>query len=269
MFLDRTIKFLTSLRLTVVCLCLGLVLVFFGTLAQVDLGLYKAQNDFFRSFLVWWSPKGADWKMPVFPGGYLLGSVLLLNLVAAHIKRFSLAKKKIGIFMIHAGLILLLLGQLLTDMLSVESGLHLRVGESRNYSEEDLRFELAVIDASDPDSDKVVTVANSLLVPNKVIRHAELPFVIQVDNYFPNSMVSPTNDEAKSFQASPANQGTGVGLWLKAQPKVTSTDFRDMPSGVVEIIGDQGSSGKWLVSSFLNPQPFTFNKRTYQLALRP
>jgi hypothetical protein len=269
MLLDRIINFFTSLRLTVACLCLGLVLVFFGTLAQVDLGLYKAQNDFFRSFLVYWTPKGEDWKIPVFPGGYLLGSVLLLNLVAAHIKCFSLARKKLGIFMIHAGLILLLLGQLLTDMLSVESGLHLRVGESRDYSEEDLRFELAVIDTSDPDSDKVVTLSNELLKPKKVIRHAALPFAIQVDSYFPNSLLSTTNDQAKSFQESPATQGTGVGLWIKAQPKVTSTDFRDMPSGIVEIIGDQGSSGKRLVSSFLNPQSFTFNQHTYEIALRP
>src|SRR4051812_46930951 len=109
MLLDRIIKFFTSLRLTVVCLCLGLVLVFFGTLAQVDMGLYQAQNDFFRSFFVLWGPKGGGWKIPVFPGGYLVGSVLLLNLVAAHIKRFSVSKKKIGIFLIHAGLILLLL----------------------------------------------------------------------------------------------------------------------------------------------------------------
>ena len=32
MFLDRAINFFTSLKLTVVCLCLGLALVFFGTL---------------------------------------------------------------------------------------------------------------------------------------------------------------------------------------------------------------------------------------------
>ena len=48
--LDYFVKFFTSLRLTVVLLALGTVLVFWGTLAQVDLGLYKAQNDFFKSF---------------------------------------------------------------------------------------------------------------------------------------------------------------------------------------------------------------------------
>ena len=67
-FLKRLLAFFSSLRLTVVCLGVGLVLVFIGTLAQVDLGLYKAQNEFFRSFFIYWGPKGTSWKIPVFPG---------------------------------------------------------------------------------------------------------------------------------------------------------------------------------------------------------
>src|SRR6516165_5431607 len=101
MLLDRLIKFSTSLKLTVVCLALALVLVFMGTLAQVDLGLYKAQNEYFRSFFIFWGPKDAGWKMPVFPGGYLIGSVLLINLVAAHYQRFSFNRSKAGIWMVH------------------------------------------------------------------------------------------------------------------------------------------------------------------------
>ncbi len=106
----RVFKFFTSLRLAVVCLALGVLLVFFGTLAQVDEGLYQAQGRWFRSFLVWWGPQGSDWKIPIFPGGYLIGGVLLLNLVATHIKGFQKGWKKLGIHVIHAGIILLILG---------------------------------------------------------------------------------------------------------------------------------------------------------------
>jgi len=60
MLLDRLYKIFTSLRLTVVLLALGLLLVFWGTLAQVNLGLYKAQNDFFRSFFIYWQPAGSS-----------------------------------------------------------------------------------------------------------------------------------------------------------------------------------------------------------------
>jgi hypothetical protein len=114
--LHRVINFFTSLKLTVWCLAFALGLVFIGTLAQVRLGLYIVQEQYFGSFFVWWGPQGADWKIPVYPGGYLLGGLLLINLIAAHIKRFELSKKKFGIFIIHAGIILLLVGQLLTQL---------------------------------------------------------------------------------------------------------------------------------------------------------
>ena len=168
--LDRLISFFTSLRLTVVCLALGLVLVFWGTLAQVDLGLYKAQNEFFRSFLIYWGPKGASWRIPVFPGGYLIGGVLVLNLIASQCRRFTFTASKAGLWMVHVGLILLLLGQLLTDLLSHESTLHLRNGEAKNYSETEREAELAVIDTTDPDADKVITIPQGILASQKSIR---------------------------------------------------------------------------------------------------
>ena len=127
------------------------------------MGLYKAQNEFFRSFIIYWGPKGASWRIPVFPGGYLIGGVLLLNLVASQLRRFAFTASKIGLWMVHVGLILLLLGQLLTDLLSRESTLHLREGEARNYSETEREAELAVIDATDPDADKVVAIPQGVL----------------------------------------------------------------------------------------------------------
>src|SRR2546425_7458562 len=116
--LDRLAKLLTSLRLTVVLLCAGLALVFVGTLAQVHEGLYQAQSRYFKSWVVW-KPTVGDSAWPILlPGGYLIGSLLLLNLLAAHATRFKFTRKKIGIWMIHAGIILLLVGQLLTDLLA-------------------------------------------------------------------------------------------------------------------------------------------------------
>ena len=153
--LDKFIDFWSSLRLTVVCLFAGLVLVFAGTIAQVDLGLYKAQNDFFRSFFVFWSPPGTGLKIPVFPGGYLVGGFLLINLISAHYKRFGFRRDKAGIVMVHLGLILLLIGQLATDMLSKESSMQLFEGESKNYSEDFRGNELVILDQSDSEYDRV------------------------------------------------------------------------------------------------------------------
>ena len=52
--------------------------------------------------------------------------------------------------------------------------------------------------------------------------------------------------------------------------RVTAMDSVDQPSGIVEIATPQGSLGTFLVSAMLTqPQPFTFNNRTYEMLLRP
>ncbi len=266
-FLDRLVRFFCSLRLTVACLVLGLVLVFAGTLAQVDLGLYKAQNEFFRSWIVYWTPRGSALSIPVLPGGYLVGGVLLVNLVASHLKRFKFTRDKAGIWMVHFGLILLLLGQLGTDMLSRESTLHLREGESRNYSEADRDTELVVIDTTDRDSDKVVAIPQRMLMRQENIRNAELPFMVKVKKFYGNSTVE--NRAANATEPPPATQGIGPRATVRELPHVTEMDRRDVPSAVIEVATPQGSLGTWLVSLYIEqPQSFAFGGRTYQLALR-
>jgi len=267
-FLDGLINFFSSLRLTVVCLGIGLVLVFCGTLAQVDLGLYKAQNEYFRSFVVFWGPKGATWRIPVLPGGYLVGGVLLLNLIASHFRRFRFSRDKVGIWMVHVGLILLLLGQLLTDVLARESSLHLREGEARNYSEADRQCELAVIDTTQSDADTVVAIPQGRLMNEGEIQNDALPFVVRVNRFYVNSQLADRGNDTNAPVA--ASQGLGPGLVVKDLPRVTEMDRRDVPSAVVEILTPQGSLGTWLVSEYLDrPQSFSYDHRSYDLVLRP
>lgn len=266
--LDRLIGVLTSLRLTVACLILAIVLVFWGTLEQVDLGLYKVQNEFFRAFFIWWTPPHWRMAIPVFPGGYLVGGVLIINLISSHFKRFTLTADKAGIWMVHFGLILLLFGQFLTDRLSRESMLHLREGESRNYSESERESELAIIDRTDPTVDSVVAIPQRALVRQKEIRQAALPFVVNVRAFYANSKVAERAADAAEPPA--ATQGAGSHATVEAEPRVTDMDQREVPSAVVELVAPQGSLGTWLVSEYVNvPQEVTCNRRTYQLAMRP
>src|SRR6202453_610695 len=103
MLIKSFIRGFTSLRLTVVLLAFAIILVFIGTLAQVDEGLYNAQARYFRQWLI----VGLDLfghRVPlILPGGYLIGTMLLANLLAAHIYRFQFTVKKIGIQIAHIG----------------------------------------------------------------------------------------------------------------------------------------------------------------------
>src|SRR3954471_3808651 len=81
---------LASLRISVVCLALLLILTAWGTIYQAGNGLYAAQERFFHSwyFLI------ADW-IP-FPGSQLVISVLFLNLLASMIFRVKYSFGNLG-----------------------------------------------------------------------------------------------------------------------------------------------------------------------------
>lgn len=267
--LDLIYKFFTSVKLAVVLLALGLILVFWGTIAQVKLGLYMAQDEFFRSLFIYWKPEGSTLRIPIFPGGYLVGGLLLINLFAAHLKYYRPGLKRFGIALVHLGVVMLLLGQFATDMLSVESQMAIREGESSNYSESSSRWELAIIDSSGDKDDGVVAIPASLLMKKRELVHADMPFKLRPVKYFINSAMSETN-ETSAYELVKADNSAGRQVWWSALPKETRMNFRDIPSGVVELIAPTGESRAVLVSGYLS-RPFTVTAggRELKLVLRP
>ncbi|HEU6446878.1 MAG TPA: cytochrome c biogenesis protein ResB [Verrucomicrobiae bacterium] len=256
------------MRLTVTLLVLACILVFWGTIAQVHQGLYKAQTEFFRSFLIYWQPGDGSLKIPIFPGGYLIGTVLLINLLAAHLRYYQPGKRKIGIVLIHFGVVLLLVGQMLTDALAVESQMHLRIGETRNYSEADRAYELAVTDTSAKDSDLVVAIPTHLLVRKGEVNVSELPFTVCVKTFYANSSLAEM--QQPDYTQPQITAGVGGNIWWRELPKETAMNRVDVPSATIEIATPHGAVGTFLVSGYLEqPQKFTFQNRTYEMILRP
>ena len=265
--LDRFVRLFTSLRLTVVLLALGTVLVFWGTIAQVNLGLYKAQNEFFRSFFVFWQPVGGGWRIPIFPGGYLVGGLLLINLFAAHIRYYQPGKRKIGVALIHLGVVLLLFGQFLTDYLSTESSMHIRNGGTKNYSEAGQDFELAITDTT-ASLDTVVAIPAHRLHGQGDITLPDLPFTLRVKKFYANAAL--TEKAAPMFDPVNTTAGFGADIRWRELPHETTMDSRDTPAGIVELLTPQGSLGTYLVSGLLTrPQELTCAGRNFRLELRP
>jgi hypothetical protein len=268
--LRKIVDLTTSLKLTIVCLAAGMALIFAGTLAQVHLGIHEAQQRYFQSWLVLWPAEGRGFKVPIFPGGHLIGAVLLVNLIAAHAKRFRWSWRKLGIHLIHAGLIIMLAGGLFTDPFAVESHLRLARGDTKNYSEDQRHTELAVVDTTDNDLDQVTAIPESILKQNRTIDHLSLPFRIVVKNFYQNSRLRMLS-EAGSSARPIATQGPGAMIAVESVPRATAQDERDVPSAAVEIVTkDSGKSlGTWLVSDALGaPQTFSCAGRTWIIALR-
>src|ERR1051325_97482 len=182
--LRKFIALITSLKLTIACLAAAMALIFAGTIAQVHLGIWEAQQRYFQSMVVWWPAEGRGFRIPIFPGGHLIGAVLLINLIAAHIKRFQWSLRKLGIHLTHAGLIIMLAGGLVSDLFAVESNMRFSNGDTRNCAEAPRKVELAVLDTTDPELDQVTAIPEALLRRGGTIEHKSFPFRIVVRNFF-------------------------------------------------------------------------------------
>ena len=190
---NPVLKVLSSLKLTVILLALSIFLIFAGTWAQIDLGIWTVLKVYFRSFLVMipfqiflpreWNVSGA---LP-WPGGFTLGGLLMINLLTAHAVRFKWQWKRAGIILVHFGIVLLIVGELVTALFADENNMTIMEGETVNFAEDIREIELAIVDRSDPASDHVIVIPQSMLEGHGPINDPLLPFDIHVDHFFPNA----------------------------------------------------------------------------------
>mgnify|MGYP003329043376 CR=1 FL=1 len=59
----------------------------------------------------------------------------MLNLLAAHALRFRLTWKRAGVFLIHGGLILLLVGEFVTRQFAVEQQMRIDQGAAADFTD--------------------------------------------------------------------------------------------------------------------------------------
>ncbi len=255
-WLRKSLQVAASLRITVVLFALAILLIFFGTLAQVDEGIWTVVSKYFRCFLAWIPLKiffprdGREvaGSFP-FPGGWLIAGLLLANLLAAHAVRFRLTWKRAGVLVLHAGLIVMIAGEFVTGLLAVEGQMPIVEGKSADYIVESRYFELAILRHIDENDDDVVVVPVSLVRKQHTIHNDQLPFDIQVEKYWPNSAepwLAGKGDE------NPATAGDGLHWITKEVPETNGveSDKEDMPTAYVTFLDrDSGKSlGTYLVT---------------------
>lgn len=301
----RALVLLASLRLTVVLFVLSLLLVFFGTLAQIDSGIWTAVKDYFRSFAVWvpfqlfvrfgqvFVPELFSKGLHVggsfpFPAGWTLGGLLLANLIAAHVIRFKLAWKRAGIYVLHAGLIVLLLGELVTGLTQVEASMAIARGETVNFVDVRQNHELALTtpNADKPGEDLVVAVPQHMLTSPGRISDDKLPFDVEVKEFWKNSaIIEPTPDrqgplpnprtalDGRTYGLSDRREGSGVDTEAtEDMPAVKVAFYR---KGTDERVGDEMLLSLWYYPNSIRrmiefpPQTVRLGDRAYAVELRP
>ncbi|MBX9677276.1 MAG: cytochrome c biogenesis protein ResB [Gemmataceae bacterium] len=273
-----------SLRLTVILFALSLVLVFYGTWAQKELGTWTAVNSYFRSAIAYIPLRvllfyTVDAKhLPAitipYPGGWLLGGLLLANVIAAHIVRFKATWRRSGVLILHAGLILMMLGELVTGIYAVEGHMSIRVGESSNFIEHNDRPEIAFVKKMDAEKEEVVAVPGHLLREaltrgDGVVQHPDLPVDIKVKSVMKNSKLIDKFDPAANLATK--GEGTTVVAVDKEEGAGAASSQVDVPSVYVSFFDKKTGAelGTWLMSIWLNDaQPLTVDGATYDVSLR-
>ncbi|MBS2026557.1 MAG: cytochrome c biogenesis protein ResB [Deltaproteobacteria bacterium] len=258
---------LTSFQLAIACLALLMVLVVACTLAQVELGTYAAVHKFMNCFVVWWHVPGTALKLPVFPGGATVGTVLVLNLVAAQLKRIQLNWRQLGLWIVHAGLVLLMVGQFVSGAMQVEMRMAIEQGQTLSYLESPRDMELVITDGTDPKFDDEYAIPESMLERLGSVAIPGTPLTVNVRDYYRNAKLGmrQPNDPP-----SPATAGIGPQVAVQELPPVTADDAFDTRAVFVEPVAAGKSYGTWLVSPALGaPQMFFHEGRKYQLSMRP
>jgi len=262
----QLVDFLTSMRLTLACLVLLMVLVLICTLAQVPLGTHLAVERTIRTLFIRWTPQGSSLSIPVFPGGGLVGSVLLVNLLFAQFLRLERSRRKTGLWLAHLGLALLFVGEFASSLCQVESRMPIEIGQTRDFSEDTRAMELAAIDSADSALDTVTSIAQSSLIPGREIVAPSLPFKILVRRWYDNSAISM---RTPMDPPSEATMGIGPSIVVRPQSIATSDDEQNAAAALIEPVEGGRSLGVFWVSNALGaPQGFVFEGHPWRLVLR-
>lgn len=241
--LARALGPVASLRLTVLLFVLSLVLVFCSTLAQMNASNWTVVKDYYRSFYVWvpfqmfaqfshiffGTKHDAVWSGSFpFPGGWVIGGLLLVNLLAAHAIRFKLNWKRAGILMIHSGLVVMMLGELVAGLFAVEAKMSIPVGDSSNYVDVSHKNELAITTSLDDKKDQVVVIPDSILKKGGIIRNELLPVDVEVVEYADNSDIAVAKPgEENAADTRVADDGRAYKVVVKEEESGTDTNGRD------------------------------------------
>ena len=173
------IPFFVSLRVVVACLAILLVLVFWGTLYQVNHGLWAAQERFFYS----WFFLAFGW-LPI-PGAQTVLAILFVNLTASMFAYFHLGWRTAGLVMIHIGLMLMLAGGWITRRFGEESFLSLAEGEGSNLSASYRDWELSLWQG-EGSAREVTGIDAEFLKPGESMTVAGMGVALTVDAYLPH-----------------------------------------------------------------------------------
>ena len=257
--------FFASYGLACVIFLFLFLVVFLGTLEQAEHGLYDVQQRYFESFVVVHYFLGV---LPVpLPGVYLLLILLAISTFCGGIIRIVRKKSAAGVFIAHAGILILFAGGFIKYEFSEEGFMRLYEGEQSNEFESYHEWEIAIWDADQ-------RPVREYLIPQEsfedarggqlvTFTHDALPFDLELRGYMRNARPQPVDDHTPG--AMPAVDG----FYLRSMPRARENE-QNMP-GLFATVRTSASNNEHpaLLSGFaLAPWVVEADGRTWAIDLR-
>jgi hypothetical protein len=272
--LGRILAILGSMSLAFYVLVLLGILTLVGTLDQQHMSLYDVQVKYFESIvLVYWI--GDKIPLPLL-GGYLLLTILCLNILVGGILRLRKGKATMGILVAHIGIVILLLGSFIEDQFSSKGQMRLFEGQTGNEYTSVYEWEIAVreVDATGRSRESVIPEDHFKHLEGgdtTVYAHENLPFDLVLSGYARNARPRPLRPEE-------ARLGMGAdGYVLDVQDEVGPGNTINLP-GVTAMLRPKaagepverailwgGERAPWAVSRADVQYQFTLRRRTWEL----
>ncbi|HVJ66460.1 MAG TPA: cytochrome c biogenesis protein ResB, partial [Caulifigura sp.] len=196
--------------------------------------------------------------------GLVAGLVLLAGCQA-------LFKKRSGIVLLHGGVALLMISEVLVGLRAVETKMLLGEGETGTYVFDTRHPELAIVDTSDPKNDTHTVIPwSKLSTPGSKVSSEWLPFDVETVKVYKNSMVPPALPPEKD---NPATAGDGLKRQIREIPASTGVSNEssvDLPGLYVKLTDKKSGAdlGTWMAHVFEDPQTVTVDGKKYELQLR-
>ena len=195
--IKQLIKFISSPKVFSYTVVWLIVIVFFGTIAQKDVGLYASQVKYFSSYYFLFAG-----FLPL-PGGRITIIIMTVNLASSLFKKNLWKMKKLGIIIVHIGGLLLLIGGGITAKFSAEGNMVIGEGESSDHVDDYHDMELAFVNTSLEDSLEYTIFDAPLLGEGKRIKYDKLGIQIDIIDHIKNvrieSRISPADSIYKGF----------------------------------------------------------------------
>lgn len=225
-----------------------MILIVVGTVAQKELGIYAAQKAYFSSLITFIGP------IP-FPGGAILMTIMFVNMLMKFLLFSEWRWIRSGIILTHFGVLLLLLGGMVTAFTTKEGYIVIEQGTSSNLIEDYYQRVLVVTKDGKP----VYQLPHQDLEVGKVIANPAFPFTFELKTYCFNCAIERRSDPS-------GWEGPGQFMMLKPAKQVPQNE--ENLTGIEFDIKGTKDDGKYVTfDKFPKPPEFNIDGHRYNIII--